>query len=221
MQTIEWGLDEHYGRLMQAAEDYLAAARSAGNTTLTAEAAAGATQLSVVSVANFAMGDIIRVGDGATAEVHQVDSVDGGALQITVTRALRSTQAAGATVKGALQDAKGIVRGDREEAAKIQPPLLWLMEGVDRVEPSGGASTIHNFEVIVAALVASTDPAAGRKDAANLAARAYNVLMLDRKWKETAHQVLPTRFEPAQRMSGSRNAFWAAVIFTAQVRRRD
>lgn len=122
---------------------------------------------------------------------------------------------------GALQDVTGLVRGDRALTGQVQPPLLWLMEGVDQIEPSGGSATVHNFEVVVAGLVVNNDPEAGRKAAANLAARAYEVLLADRTWNSTLHQAVPRRFEPAQRMDGANNAFWAAAIFSAQVRRHD
>lgn len=221
MQTIEYGLDEHHARIMQAVEELLTAARSAGNTTLAEAAAAGTSQITVGSVTGFAAGDILQVGSGTAAETHQVAAVDAGALRLTLARPLRYAQGAGATVKGALQDVSGLVRGDRADAGQIEPPLLWLMDGVDRIEPAGGVASIHNVEVIVAALVVDSDPATGRRAAANLAARAYNVLLLDRNWKGTVHQVVPARFEPAQRMAGAKQAFWAAVICTGQVRRRD
>ena len=122
---------------------------------------------------------------------------------------------------GTLQDVTDVVRGDRANVGQLRPPLLWLMEGVDQIEPSGGSGNYHNLEVVVAALIADNDPEAGRKAAANLAARAYGVMLKDRSWSGTLHQAIPRRFEPAQRMDGAKNTFWAAAIFSAQVRRLD
>lgn len=122
---------------------------------------------------------------------------------------------------GTLQDVKSIIRGDRTTPGKLPPPALWVFPGPDMIQPAGGHANIHNFEFIVAAVVQHSDPEEGHKAATNLAARAYDVLLLDKSWNNTVHTVVPVRFDPSYEKGNAANLYWAAVVVNGIVRRRD
>jgi len=138
-----------------------------------------------------------------------------------ITAALGLLEAQRAAPDGTIQDVKNIIRGDRTTTGKLPPPALWVFPGPDMIQTAGGHSSIHNFEVIVAAVVQHQDPAEGHKEATNLAARAYDILLSDKTWNNTVHTVIPVRFDPSYEKAQSANLYWAAAVVNGVVRRRD
>lgn len=68
-----------------------------GDTTLSANAAQNATVLSVVDETNFAIGDVLVIGTGATAEVRTVSNVAAG--QVTVGTGINTAHLSGDPVR--------------------------------------------------------------------------------------------------------------------------
>jgi hypothetical protein len=120
-----------------------------------------------------------------------------------------------------LEEVNAVIRGDRARTGRVKPPVLWVFPGIDTIETSGGQANIHSFEVIVAALVESIDPDKGHAGATDLAARAYDILMADRTWNNTVHDVKPVRFDPSFERAKGPNIYWAAAVLQGRVRRRD
>lgn len=120
-----------------------------------------------------------------------------------------------------LQDVQSVVRGDRIVAEQVKTPGLWIYPGADLIEPSGGAATIHNVELIVVAVVQGYDPRVGAEAATDLAARAYDVLLADRTWRGTVHEVRPVRFDPSAERFRSKQLYAATAVLTGRVRRRE
>lgn len=121
---------------------------------------------------------------------------------------------------GTLSDVTNINRGDRALVNEIEPPVLWIFPGGDTIDQSGGQATVHNIEIVIVAVVGGVDPRAGFAAASNLAARAYDVLLSDRTWRNTVHDVIPVRFDPATERFRSKALYAAAAVFSGRVRRR-
>lgn len=118
---------------------------------------------------------------------------------------------------GTLTDIKSIIYGDRAKIGEMKTPSLWILPASYIPEITGGTRIIHNFTYDIVALVNSNDPERGCELAEDIAARAFGIIVSDRKCSNTCDEIIPIRIDPAFRGEPGSNLYWCSIQFIFRV----